>query len=425
MRRRLETTLWALLSLNLGLLLVVVAFWPGLSATPPPVATAGITLALPTPVPTELSQQPPRSALPAAGGAPPIAAPSPTPINTTPPTLDAFWEGRATWKVDVFDVGLPFGESDTLIGPDGQLWSYLHASAQSAGVVDQWGEPAPFPGCVTLWKSADGGRRFQLTEPRCLIACQSQPCTTEAGDHINQQQYPRVMQAEDGTFYMVYEWGGRTYLRTAPDGLNWGPAERVRGTGIWKDFERPCERHELINPFPLLPDPYACLSGAPPGLWVEGDLLYVFVGMGKSPANMGCFSGRRAEGAPAMQPCSANPLFTGAEVYGRTDTISAEMNPYFDFHIISSADVLRLGERYYLVYEGMRGTDQFALGLARSAGPEINGPWEKYRGNPILVDLPGNIGVGHGDLIALDGMTYLYTTTSDMTRGRYVLVWKP
>jgi hypothetical protein len=422
MRRRLETALWLLLFVTLGLTLAAFAFWRSLAATPPPVATPHATLdvVLPTAATVLTLEQTTSSVI----TAPSTVAASPTPINTTPPTLDDFWEGRAMWKVDVFDVGLPFGESDTLVGPDGQLWSYLHASAQSAGVVDQWGEPAPFPGCVTLWKSVDGGRRFQLTEPRCLIACQSQPCSTEAGDHINQQQYPRVMQAEDGVFYMVYEWGGRAYLRVSPDGLNWGPAERVRGTGIWKDFERPCEPHELINPFPLLPDPYACLSGAPPGLWVEGDRMYVFVGMGKSPAHMGCYVGLRAEGARAMQPCSANPLFTGAEVYGRPDTISAEMNPYFDFHIISSADVLKVGRRYYLVYEGMRGTDQFALGLARSAGPEINGPWEKYRGNPILLDLPGNIGVGHGDLIVLDGVTYLYTATSGSTRGRYVLNWK-
>ena len=38
------------------------------------------------------------------------------------PTLDDFWAGRAMWQLDEFDVGLPMGESDTLIGPDGQLW---------------------------------------------------------------------------------------------------------------------------------------------------------------------------------------------------------------------------------------------------------------------------------------------------------------
>jgi hypothetical protein len=40
------------------------------------------------------------------------------------------------------------------------------------------------------------------------------------------------------------------------------------------------------------------------------------------------------------------------------------------------------------------------------------------------MDVPGNVGVGHGDLIVLDGITYLYTATSERTRGRYVLVWR-
>ncbi len=97
---------------------------------------------------------------------------------------------------------------------------------------------------------------------------------------------------------------------------------------------------------------------------------------------------------------------------------------------MSSADVLRVGDRYYMTYEGVRGPGpgapgdtQFNLGFARSAGPEIDGPWEKYGGNPVLGDVPGNVGVGHGDLIVLDGITYLYTATSPQTRGRYVLVW--
>jgi beta-xylosidase len=84
-----------------------------------------------------------------------------------------------------------------------------------------------------------------------------------------------------------------------------------------------------------------------------------------------------------------------------------------------------------MTYEGVRGPsnptvvdDQFALGLARSAGPAIDGPWEKYPGNPILMDLPGNVGVGHGDLVIVGPATYLYTATSGSTRGRYVLVQK-
>lgn len=36
-----------------------------------------------------------------------------------PPTLEDFWEGRAEWIVDIMDVGLPMGESDTVsLGDD-------------------------------------------------------------------------------------------------------------------------------------------------------------------------------------------------------------------------------------------------------------------------------------------------------------------
>jgi hypothetical protein len=41
------------------------------------------------------------------------------------------------------------------------------------------------------------------------------------------------------------------------------------------------------------------------------------------------------------------------------------------------------------------------------------------------MDVPGNIGVGHADVLVLDGATYLYTATSDTARGRYVLEWGP
>jgi hypothetical protein len=337
------------------------------------------------------------------------------------PTLDDFWEGRAEWKLDVADVGLPFGESDTLVGPDGRLWSYLHASDQSAGIRDVWGQPVGFPGCVTLWVSDDAGRSFNLFAPRCLTGCEANPCAS-LPDQIEQQQYPRVVVDEAGAYHMVYEWGGQAYLRTSPDGLNWSPSKRVEGTGIWKLSEAYCNWYQRIKPFPLLPDPNECLIGAPPGLYAEGETLYVFVGMGKSPGHMGCFSGPVAEGAAGMRLCANNPLFTGASVYGRTDTVSAGMNPYFDFHIISSADILKVGQRYYMFYEGMRGTDQWALGLARST--QLDGAWQKFRGNPLLMDVPGNIGVGHADVLVLDGATYLYTATSDTARGRYVLNWK-
>jgi len=66
--------------------------------------------------------------------------------------------------------------------------------------------------------------------------------------------------------------------------------------------------------------------------------------------------------------------------------------------------------------------DQFGLGFARSTGSAIDGPWEKYPGNPVIADLPSNVGMGHADIVIVGPATYLYTATSPTTRGRYVLV---
>ena len=74
--------------------------------------------------------------------------------------------------------------------------------------------------------------------------------------------------------------------------------------------------------------------------------------------------------------------------------------------------------------KGDPGDSQFGLGLARSLSHEIDGPWEKYGGNPILVDLPGNIGLGHADLVVIDGLTVLYTALEKDKRSRLDLVWK-
>ena len=117
--------------------------------------------------------------------------------------------------------------------------------------------------------------------------------------------------------------------------------------------------------------------------------------------------------------------------YGPLEDKGAHTNPYFDFRTISSADVLRIEDRVYMLYEGVRGPGpgdpgdrQFGLGLARSLTEQIDGPWERYPGNPILVDLPGNVGVGHGYLVVIRGQTVLYTSLDGQTRSRLVLVWK-
>jgi hypothetical protein len=378
----------------------------------------------PTVTPTPLWPTPARSPWPSAT----LAL---TPERVAP-TLDDFWDGRAAWSLELFDVGLPMGESDTVIGPDGQLWSYLHASWDARGILDQWAAPVPFPGCVTLWQSADRGRTFHMFAPRCLIQCKGKPCGA-GPDDIDQQQYPRVAQAGSGLWVMVYEWRAQIYLRTSDDGLNWSLSRRVPGSGAWAESTRACQPWERIgtHPFVAPRDDHGCLAGAPPGLFIDGEQMYVFAGMGKNPGHMGCFTGPVAEGVEGLRPCAANPLFGGAQSYGPVEIIGAEANPYFDFRTVSSAELVKVGERYYMAYEGVRGPEpdaigdtQFNLGFARSLGPALDGPWEKYPGNPVLMDVPGNVGIGHADLLVLDGITYLYTATGEKTRGRYALVWR-
>ena len=106
---------------------------------------------------------------------PPPASPTSTPvpfliIQPAPgtghqPTLADFWDGRARFVVDVPDTGLPMGESDTIVMSNGELWSYVHASARSAGAVDRCGDPVDFPGCTVIYRSYDGGVSFVHGQP--------------------------------------------------------------------------------------------------------------------------------------------------------------------------------------------------------------------------------------------------------------------
>ncbi len=368
--------------------------------------------------------------------------PSPTPVpehlllmRESPgthghPTLADFWEGRAEFVVDVPITGLPMGESETIVMRNGEFWSYVHASAASAGIVDQCGAPVPFPGCTVIYRSTDGGRTFHPPNPPvCLFPCATCPCTSER-DHIEQQQYPRV--AYNGTtLFLVYEYLGRTRLRRSTDGLIWSAPERVADTGIWKLWLRSCRAEERIGPHPFVPYDYECLAGAPPGIFTEGGRVYIFVGMGQNPGAMGCYVGAATTPGEGFMRCAHNPLFVGAREYGPLEEKGPATNPYFDFRTISSADVQRVGDRLYMVYEGVRGPgpgdhgdSQFALGVARSLTSQVDGPWEKFPGNPILVPLPGNVGLGHADLVVVQGQTWLYTSLDGVHRSRLVLVWK-
>ncbi|MGD2147902.1 MAG: hypothetical protein PVH41_14490 [Anaerolineae bacterium] len=351
-------------------------------------------------------------------------------------TLDDFWVGTAEWLLEAHDVGLPVGESDTVHRGGGEFWSYLHASHQSAGVVDACGDPAPFPGCVTLWRSTDGGVHFSLENPVCLFRCASCPCDA-VRDHTGQQQYPRVS-LDAGRAFIVYEWGAGTFLRTSVDGLVWSAEAHVPGTGQWQSETQPCAEHESVGDHPNIFDETEfgdCLVGAPPGIYAADGMLYVFVGMGRDPGHMGCYvvqpqaDSGIGELVGGLRKCTSNPLFGAANGYGPLDAWGADANPYFEFRTISSADVVRVGDHYYMAYEGVRGPshpavvdDQFALGLARTTGPTIDGPWEKYPGNPVIMDVANNWGIGHADLVIVGPATYLYTATSQTTRGRYVLL---
>ncbi len=370
------------------------------------------------------------------------------------PTLEDFWEGDAEWVIDQMDVGLPIGESDTVYMGDDVYWSYLHASYESAGVIDQCGEPVAFPGCLTRWESTDNGVSFALPVAVCSTPCISCPCQDQIdhhgwapeGNRAASQQYPRVYFTEDRV-YLVYEWHAQTILRTSPDGLDWSDWSFLRTpAGTWPNAYSPCTETERIGSHPYIRgEVHDCLVGAPPGLYVEDDILYVFVAAGSAPAHMRCYKGNRHADLSQLQRCETDPLFSGAPEYGPVDVLGATANDYFDFRYVSSADVIKVGDHYYMAYEGIRGPEkleigmdtQFGLGFARSVTDEIDGPWEKFAGNPVIEDMSFNWGIGHADLLVVDGVTYLYTTTSVQveyneddetvntsgTRGRYVLKW--
>ncbi|MFN2111281.1 MAG: hypothetical protein ACK2UI_16620, partial [Anaerolineae bacterium] len=346
------------------------------------------------------------------------------------PTLADFWEGQAEFVLDVADTGLPMGESDTLVMHNGELWSYVHASTVSAGTVDRCGDPVPFPGCTVIYRSVDGGATFSPTTPlTCQFECATCPCVSEV-DHTEQQQYPRV--AYNGaTFFLAYEYLGRARLRRSTDGLTWSMPERVADTGVWKLWLRTCRQEERIHEHPFVPYEYECLAGGPPGIFVEGGRLYIFVGLGQNPGSMGCYTGSVTTTGEQLTRCQHNPLFVGAGEYGPLDEKGPQANSYFDFRTISSAEVQRIGSQVYMLYEGVRGPGpgdggdtQFGLGLARSLTADIDGPWEKFPGNPILVDQPGNIGLGHADLVVIEGQTFLYTSLNGYMRSRLALAWK-
>lgn len=360
---------------------------------------------------------------------------------TTHPTLDDFWDGRAEWVLQHEDVGLPVGESDTLYRGNGVYWSYLHASYQSAQVIDSCGEPVAFPGCLTRWESTDGGNTFLLPVNACIIPCTRCPCDDQRDHHGNAihntraaaQQYPRVVYDGD-MWYMAYEWHSQVIIRRSTDGLVWSDWRYlVTPGGTYPSSVFPCDPIARIGEHPNIRGQVDdCLIGAPPGIYVEGDTLYIFVAAGSAPSHMRCYFGDKHGDLGVLQPCTTDPLFTSASTYGAIDVFGADANAYFDFRYVSSAEVMKVGDRYYMFYEGVRGPselefgrdNQFGLGLARTVGDAIDGEWEKYPHNPIIMDMDDNWGVGHADVLVVNGVTVMYTATSQTTRGKYVLMWR-
>jgi hypothetical protein len=300
-------------------------------------------------------------------------------------------------------------------------------------VLDQCGAAVAFPGCTVIYTSHDNGLSFEPDNPPvCLFECVSCPCQSEV-DHIDQQQYPDVF-FDGSTLRMVYEYRGRTMMRNSADGSSWSAPQRIEQTGVWKKWLRDCPPAEEIGLHPFVPYDYECLAGAPPGIYVDGNTVYVLIGVGQNPGGMGCYVGMTNSDASFFQRCENNPLFQGAGEYGSVETSGADANPFFDFKTVSSAEIVPVidtGEtRYYMLYEGVRGPGpgdagdtQFGLGLARSSTDKIDGSWETFPGNPILVDVPANVGIGHADLVIADGQTILYTSLDGATRSRLVLEW--
>jgi hypothetical protein len=264
----------------------------------------------------------------------------------------------------------------------------------------------------------------------CAIACSTCPCVSET-DHIDQQQYPRVVEA-DGIWYLVYEYRASVLLRTSADGLTWGPPTRVANTLIWNRWFQPCESYERIGPHPFISKGFECMAGGPPGVFVEGGVIYVFAGGGQNPGHMICYFGVASQSPRGFKPCVSNPLFTGALAYGPLGQPDAAANANFDFRYNTSAELISVRGRPYMFFEGIRGPGsvldagdtQFGLGLARAASREIDGKWERYPGNPLLVDVPANIGIGHADVVMFGGVTYLYTSLDGNVRARLKLVWR-
>ncbi len=112
----------------------------------------------------------------------------PDQITTFARPLMIFGNGVAQFEARNCGHGLPMGESDTIVFSDDTWRSYLHASYQSLGVIDQCGVPVEFPGCLVIFTSTDAGQTFapnanHAGTPVCQIPCTRCPCDSRQGPH--------------------------------------------------------------------------------------------------------------------------------------------------------------------------------------------------------------------------------------------------
>jgi hypothetical protein len=162
------------------------------------------------------------------------------------------------------------------------------------------------------------------------------------------------------------------------------------------------------------------LAGAPPGLFVDAEQVYVFVDLGSCPAAIACIHGHRFQSAAQMRPCETAPLVHGAREFGQGKS-GREANAYMDFRYASSAEVVYSNGMFYMFWEGERGGGEWGVNLASSIA--IDAPWIRSHLNPALMDAPIFNGMGHADLLQIDQEWFLFTSTSNTTRGRYRLEW--
>lgn len=162
---------------------------------------------------------------------------------------------------------------------------------------------------------------------------------------------------------LVYEYRGMVMYRRSGDGLEWSHPVFVPRTGFWATDYQPCKPEQRIGHHPFVVPPAECLSGGPSGIHVQENWLYIFVGMGQNPRSIGCYKNPIREEVnesmfEQMIECEHNPLITGASEYGPLHEKGPDVNPFFGFRTLSSVEIQQIDERYYMLFEGVRGPGQ-------------------------------------------------------------------